>query len=95
LALSTIKRVSPKSKVILTDFDSALHSLAKERSVDAYLDEEFLVTRLLRAARRLALESQPAAKGERRGLRSRPNRRKHPARSSQSSRSRRKPLLNL
>ena len=60
--LANAKRFSPRSKIIVTDFDARLSGLARIPAVDAYLEEESLVKRLLSATRRLSAQSSPAIK---------------------------------
>ena len=60
--LINIKRSSPRSKLILTDFDSGLAGLADDCGVDVYLDEEALVRRLVLAARKLAAPRRSSRK---------------------------------
>ena len=58
--LNSIKRASPRGKLIFMAFDAGMSGLARQCGVDAYLDEEVLVKQLLSAARRLAAQCRPA-----------------------------------
>ena len=51
--LKNFKRVSPHSKIIVTDFDARLTGIEGNREVDAYLEEEALVQGLPTTVRRL------------------------------------------
>jgi DNA-binding NarL/FixJ family response regulator len=51
--LASLKRSSPRSKIILTDFDARLASIATRCGADVYLEEDLLVGRLLATVRRL------------------------------------------
>ena len=66
--LADAKRLSPRSKIILTDFDARLSGLAHISDVDAYLEEESLVKRLLSATRRLAAQGRSTRKPKTSGL---------------------------
>ena len=54
--LLSLKRICPNSKIILTDFDARLASLARQCGADVYLEEDLLVRRLLATVRQLAAQ---------------------------------------
>jgi DNA-binding NarL/FixJ family response regulator len=60
--LGDIKRVSPHTKIILTDFDARLAGIAGQCGVDLYLEEDLLVRRLLEAVRRLTAKRRSPVK---------------------------------
>jgi DNA-binding NarL/FixJ family response regulator len=71
---TSIKRASPRSKLIFTDFDAELAGFAREWGADIYLEEEGLVKHLLSATRQLTgpRTARPASKsGSRTKMRSR------------------------
>jgi DNA-binding NarL/FixJ family response regulator len=61
--LKNFKRVSPHSKIIVTDFDARLDGIEGHREVDAYLEEETLVRGLLATVRRLMTRGRQGRAG--------------------------------
>lgn len=61
-SIPRVKRASPKSKLLLTDFHDGLERVARQCGADAYLEEESLVARLVPTVRRLAVRSPRRAR---------------------------------